>query len=485
MIAHRFAPVLRELQPLSERFAAAGHRLFLVGGTVRDLVLAESGDLRVGQSISSGPAFDIDATTTARPDEIKRCLQGWADAVWTQGERFGTIGAVKRVPSDVPGAAPGATIERVYEITTHRAEAYRDDSRKPDVEFSDDIHADLSRRDFTVNAMAVDVTAATAGGELVLVDPFGGIRDLADRVLRTPLAPETSFSDDPLRMLRAARFIARYGLQPEPELLRAVRSMSDRMQIVSAERIRDELDKLLAAPAPREGLRFVAETGLMQYVVPELVAATSQPDAGCHPDRWAHAVALVDAVPPQYDERGRLARWTALLHPMGVEHVRERLRALRHANDDTRDIARLVEWFTALTARLDADDAPWSDPDLRRFACEVAGLRPVVRQLVGAEVIVRTGLPAAAPSVERGRRLQAGIAALDDGFARLGAREPLDDFSPELDGAEVMRVLGVGPGRVVGDALDHLAQLRLDEGLLGEDEARRRLEEWWSHHAMR
>ena len=430
------------------------------------------------------PRFDIDATTTARPDEIKRCLNGWADAVWAQGERFGTIGAMKRVPSDVPGAAPGAVIERIYEITTHRAEAYRDDSRKPDVEFSDDIHADLSRRDFTVNAMAIDVTAPRTDDDLVLVDPFGGMRDLADRVLRTPLGPEASFSDDPLRMLRAARFIARYRLQPEPELWRAVRSMADRMQIVSAERVRDELDKLLAAPAPSEGLRFVADTGLLQFVVPELVAAMSQPDTDGHSHRWGHAVALVDAVPAHGEGDHRMARWAALLHPLGAAHARERLRELRHANDDIRDIARLVEWFAALIGRLDDDHEPWSDPDVRRFAREVGALRPTLRSMAWAEATVRAAPRLGAPT-GRARQLHDGLVMLDEALARLGAREPLDDWAPELDGADVMRVLGVGPGRVVGDALDHLAQLRLDEGLLGRTAATRRLEEWWSRHRMR
>ena len=182
-------PVLDELSPLTERFAAAGHHLYLVGGTVRDLLVADGTDTN-----------DFDATTSARPADIKRCLDGWADAIWTQGERFGTIGAKKD--------------ERIYEITTHRAEAYNDDSRKPHVEFADDIETDLSRRDFTVNSMALELTAATP----TLVDPFGGATDLVTRTLRTPLSPEVSFSDDPLRMLRAARFIARYQLQPVPEL---------------------------------------------------------------------------------------------------------------------------------------------------------------------------------------------------------------------------------------------------------------------------
>ncbi|HEY4608377.1 MAG TPA: CCA tRNA nucleotidyltransferase, partial [Ilumatobacteraceae bacterium] len=239
MIPDRFRAVLEELSPLTERFSAAGHHLYLVGGTVRDLL--------VGDGIETN---DFDATTSARPTDIKRCLEGWADAIWTQGERFGTIGAKKG--------------ERIYEITTHRAEAYNDDSRKPHVEFADDIDIDLSRRDFTVNAMALELTTTTPR----LVDPFGGAADLVTRTLRTPLSPEVSFSDDPLRMLRAARFIARYQLQPVPELVDAVTAMHSRLQIVSSERIRDELDKLITVERPGRGLWFLVDTGLAEEFLP-------------------------------------------------------------------------------------------------------------------------------------------------------------------------------------------------------------------------
>src|SRR5439155_13899021 len=210
MVPERLEPLIRETAPLAERFARAGFRLYLVGGSVRDAILGRSLD-----------EPDLDFTTDARPDDIERVVRGWADAVWLQGKRFGTIGAAK-----------GA---RRYEITTHRAEAYQPDTRKPDVAFADVVEADLSRRDFTVNAMAISLP------ELELVDPHGGVADLAAARLRTPLSPEDSFGDDPLRMLRAARFIAGYQLKPEPELVDAVVAMRDRMEIVSAERIRDEL----------------------------------------------------------------------------------------------------------------------------------------------------------------------------------------------------------------------------------------------------
>jgi poly(A) polymerase len=245
VIPDRFRPVLEESQPLTDRFRGAGHRLFLVGGTVRDLILGAESDGVSGE-------IDFDFTTDARPDEIKRALSGWADSVWTQGERFGTIGAARD--------------GRRYEITTHRAEAYHPDSRKPDVAFSDDIAADLSRRDFTINAMALELTSPTP----TLVDPFHGAEDLARHVLRTPIGPDESFSDDPLRMLRAARFIARHRMEPEPGLTEAVTAMADRLSIVSAERIRDELDKLMVTPHPSAGLWFCVDTGPRRPFLPEL-----------------------------------------------------------------------------------------------------------------------------------------------------------------------------------------------------------------------
>lgn len=493
MIGHRFAPVLRELQPLTDRFAAAGHRLFLVGGTVRDLLLADQGDDRVvDRVLAIDDDFDIDATTTAHPAQIKQCLQGWADAVWTQGERFGTIAAMKRVPSTSPAAMPGRMIDRVYEITTHRAEAYQGHSRKPTVEFSLDIHADLSRRDFTVNAMAIELTANPVDGhpaglgtgtaepvmiDPVVIDPFGGRTDLTDRVLRTPLGPEASFSDDPLRMLRAARFIARYRLQPDAALLRAVRSMGDRMQIVSAERIRDELGKLLAAPLPGDGLQFVARTGLLQHVVPELVAAVSQTDESCHAHLWDHTVALVDAVrhPDQLHRFQRpLVRLAALLHPLGATKARARLLTLRHANDESRDVVGLIELLTPLLVRLVQQHEPWTDGEVRRHVHAAGRLLHELHELVRAEGRVHTGTIAL--------RLTDGLRTLQARIDDMAQNEPLHDLGPQIDGAQVMAMLGVGPGRAVGQALAFLTEVRLDEGVLASSDLQIRLEEWWNNH---
>jgi len=239
VVPQRFAPVLSEIALLVPVFRDAGFKLFLVGGTVRDLMLDRNVE-----------GLDFDLTTDAHPDETKALLAGWSDALWTQGEKFGTIGAKKG--------------NRVYEITTHRAEAYSPDSRKPDVQFSKDITQDLSRRDFTINSMALDVTQESPE----LIDPFNGLSDLMAKVLRTPLSPEVSFSDDPLRMMRAARFISGLGVIPVPELIAAVKSMNDRITIVSAERIRDELDRLIVTARPSFGLWFLVDNGLSQHFLP-------------------------------------------------------------------------------------------------------------------------------------------------------------------------------------------------------------------------
>ena len=288
MIPDRLRPVLERTTPLAERFAASGHRLYLVGGVVRDLLL--------GRDMSSGR--DIDLTTDALPAQTKALVKDWADSVWSQGERFGTIGC----------RADGWD----YEITTHRAEAYDPDSRKPTVEFSDAVEADLSRRDFTVNAMALALP------EPVLIDPFGGADDLAAGRLRTPLAPEVSFSDDPLRMLRAARFIAGYGLEPVPELTAAVDAMAARLDIVSAERIRDEFDKLMVVDDPSTGLWFLVESGLTDRFLPEFSRMRLEQDPiHRHKDVLTHTIAVVAKTRPE-----RLVRLAALYHDVGKPRTR-------------------------------------------------------------------------------------------------------------------------------------------------------------------
>ncbi len=482
MIPERFVPVLDELTPLTQRFAAAGHRLFLVGGTVRDLI-AEPDPLRVH--------MDFDATTPARPAEIKRCLQGWADAIWTQGERFGTIGAMKRVV-----APDGAVVERVYEITTHRAEAYVEDSRKPDVEFSDDVEADLSRRDFTVNAMALELTSA----EPTLVDPFHGAADLVTRTLRTPLAPELSFSDDPLRMLRAARFISRFHLVPVPELVEAVRSMGARLEIVSAERIRDELDKLITTRQPSAGLWFCVDTGLAEHFLPELPAMRLEQDPiHRHKDVLTHTLAVVENVrppdewataPPPFDfRRTRLA---ALFHDVGkprtrgyqkgkgvtfhhhdavgARMTRKRLTALRYSNDDIEAVTELV----ALHLRFHTYQMGWTDSAVRRYVRDAGPLLRELNVLTRCDCTTRNERKA----VQLARRMD----HLEERIDELAAREALDAIRPEIDGNRVMELLGVPPGPAVGKALAFLLEIRLDEGLLGQDTIEERLIQWWRDH---
>ena len=465
MIPDRFRPVLAEVEPLTERFAAAGHRLYLVGGTVRDLLL---GDVDVD-------GLDFDFTTDARPAQIKAVLAGFADAIWTQGERFGTIGAKR-----------GA---RVYEITTHRADSYQDDSRKPDVEFADAVEADLSRRDFTINALALELTASSP----TLVDPHGGAIDLMTRTLRTPLAPEVSFSDDPLRMLRAARFIARLDMKPDPALVAAVEAMHSRLEIVSAERIRDELDKLIVVDHPTAGMWFTIDTGLAAEFLPELPAMRLEQDPiHRHKDVLTHTLAVVENVrrpahPAAFDFR--ITRLAALFHDVGkprtrgyqqgkgvtfhhhdavgARMTRKRMEALRYSNED---IAAVVE-LVALHLRFHTYQMGWTDSAVRRYVRDAGPLLAELNVLTRCDCTTRNERKAAQLS----RRMD----DLEVRIADLQSREELAAIRPELDGNAVMELLGVPPGRVIGEALAFLLEIRLDEGLLGEDEIRRRLQEWW------
>lgn len=470
MIPDRFAPVLAELTPLAERFDAAGHRLYLVGGTVRDLLLDTGRD-----------DFDLDLTTDARPPDIKSCLEGWADAIWTQGERFGTIGAKYG--------------ERIVEITTFRAESYADDSRKPHVTYADDIETDLGRRDFTVNAMALELT----GGETpVLVDPHGGAGDLMRGELRTPLGPEISFSDDPLRMLRAARFIARYDLKPTEQLVAAVCDMAGRMEIVSAERIRDEFDKLMVADHPASGLWFLYDTGLSDQFLPEMSAMRLEHDPiHRHKDVLSHTIAVVENVRPpreQPPERPpfdfRLVRLAALFHDIGKPRTRgyldgkgttfhhhdavgarmtkKRMTALRYSNDDVAAVTALV----ALHLRFHTYRLGWSDSAVRRYVRDAGDLLHELNVLTRCDCTTR--------NERKAKQLSKRMDDLEARIDALAEAEELASIRPEVDGKRVMELLDLAPGREVGEALQFLLEVRLDEGLLGADEVERRLRTWWS-----
>ena len=452
VVPERLQPILDDVRPLAERFDAAGHRLYLVGGVVRDLILGKVSP-------------DYDLTTDARPEETLTVLDGWADAVWEQGRAFGTIGFRKD--------------GRTFEVTTHRAEAYRADSRKPHVTYADDVTVDLSRRDFTVNAMALRLP------DVELIDPYGGVADLAAQRLRTPLGPEVSFSDDPLRMLRAARFMAAYGLQPDPELVAAVTRMRDRLDIVSVERIRDELSKLLVTDDPSDGLWFLVDTELSDGFLPELGAMRLEQDPiHRHKDVLAHTIAVVAKTSPNL-----VVRLAALLHDVGkpktrsigsrgvsfhhhevvgARMARERMRALRYPNELVDDVGKLV--FLHLRFHGYRDDV-WSDAAVRRYARDAGDLLDELNELTRCDCTTR--------NERKARMLANRMDALEARIAELREREELASIRPDIDGNRVMEVLGVPPGRVVGEALDMLLEARLDEGPLGEAEAEKRLLTWW------
>ncbi len=455
-IPPRLRPLLdanSPLQQLAGRLVAAGHQCFLVGGSVRDAFL----DLPPDQQ------RDVDVATDARPDEVERIVRDWADHVWLQGQRFGTVGCEK----------DGMRIE----VTTFRAEVYRPDSRKPEVAFADDIESDLSRRDFTTNAMALRLP------DPELVDPYDGAADLAAQRLRTPLEPEVSFLDDPLRMMRAARFIAAFGLEPDPDLVAAVHELHGRLEIVSAERIRDELTKLLLLPDPSAGLWFICRTGLADEFLPELKALQLEQDPiHQHKDVLAHTIAVVAKTRPEL--RVRLA---ALLHDVGKPKTRsvgpggvsfhhhevvgarmaeERLRALRFPSEVVEDVARLVY----LHLRVHTYSMGWSDKAVRRYVRDAGPLLEPLNHLVRQDCTTRNKAKA--------RALNRRIDELEERIAQLRAQEELDMIRPPLDGRQVMQFLGIEPGPLVGEALDHLLEIRLDEGPIEESEAYARLAAW-------
>ena len=459
MVPERLVPILSLTRPLAEHFDAAGHRIYLVGGIVRDLLLGEE----------IGEGTDIDLTTDARPEQTKRLVSGWADAVWTQGQRFGTIGCRKD--------------GRDFEITTHRAEAYTPDSRKPSVVYAEVVEADLARRDFTVNAMALRLSAGDDDPELI--DPFDGAADLVAKVLRTPLSPGESFTDDPLRMMRAARFVARYGLEPEPELVDAIRQLGERLRIVSVERVRDELDKLLVVPDPSPGLWLLVDTDLVDEFLPELSAMRLEQDpVHRHKDVLAHTIAVVAKTQPE-----RIVRLAALLHDVGkpktraigpegvsfhhhevvgARMARDRMRALHYSNGDIEAVTELVR----LHLRFHTYQMGWTDSAVRRFVRDAGDLLPQLIELTRCDCTTR--------NERKARQLKARMDELEARIAELASQEELAALRPDLDGRQVMDHLGIGPGRDVGQALDFLLELRLEEGPLGPEEAYRRLDAWWA-----
>ena len=437
-------------QELGGRFAEAGHELFLVGGSVRDMLLHRSPP-------------DLDFATSAHPDETTRVLQGWAERRYLMGVTFGTVGALK----------DGERLE----ITTFRQEVYASGHRKPSVTFGDDIGTDLSRRDFTINAMAVRLP----DGELV--DPHGGVRHLAAKVLDTPLEPEVSFADDPLRMVRAARFVAQLDVGPAPRVVAAIAAMRERLRIVSAERIAVELSKLLTSGHPAKGLALLVETELADELLPELAELELEQDpVHQHKDVLRHTYAVVENTEP--DEVLRLA---ALLHDVGKPATRQitpegvqfhhhevvgarmaekRLRELRYPNHVVEDVRKLVE----MHLRFHGYGEGWSDAAVRRYVRDAGPLLDKLNQLTRADVTTR--------NERRAAKFQALQDELEARIATLAEQENLAALRPPLDGKQVMDHLGIEPGPRVGRALEFLMELRMERGPVPEDEAFALLDEW-------
>jgi poly(A) polymerase len=467
---------LVEIAPVVDRLAAlftrAGHSLFMVGGSVRDALLGRLG-------------HDLDFTTSARPDDIEALLRKFTRAVWTIGKEYGTVGC--RV-TDGDGTW-------VIEVTTFRSDAYPGDSRKPEVVFGDTVEGDLSRRDFTVNAMAVSLPDKT------FLDPYGGLADLGSRVLRTPSGPEVSFSDDPLRMMRAARFAAQLSFHPAPDVVAAMRAMADRLSIVSTERIRDELARLVCSDHPRVGLDLLVGTGLADRVLPELPALRLERDEHHrHKDVYEHsltvleqAIELESRLPSRPDLIVRLA---ALLHDIGkpatrrfepggkvsfhhhdvvgAKLARKRLTALRFSKDDVDAVAELIFLhlrFHGYTAGMEGD-APWTDSAVRRYVRDAGDQLERLHILTRADCTTR--------NTAKARRLRAAYDDLERRIVELADQEELNAIRPDLNGDQIMQILGIPPGPDVGRAYRFLLERRMEEGPLGEDRARSELLTWWA-----
>ena len=466
-VPDRLAELARLSAPLARAFASEGFSLYAVGGAVRDAVLG----------VVRGDDFEIDFTTNARPDDITRLMAPLCSVLWEQGKAFGTIGGVLR----------GSGLKA--EITTFRSEAYVDHSRKPAVVWGDSLEADLSRRDFTINALALDVVALDAAtpGVQTLFDFHNGFADLHERVLRTPIDPEVLFSDDPLRMMRAARFAARFSLAIDPAIESAAKKMADRLEKVSAERIHGELDLLLLTERPSVGLDFIVRTGLADHFFPELPKLQLEQDPiHRHKDVLAHTWAVVDKTSPRL-----VLRLAALFHDIGkpntraiteegvtfrfhevvgAKMTRKRMVAMKYSQELINDVSMLVE----LHLRFHTYKMGWSDKAVRRYVRDAGHLLEELNELTRYDATTRNVRKAAALA-ERMDEFEVRIAELRE-------LEDLSRLRPALDGIEVMELLGVPPGPVVGRAIDFLMDIRLDEGEISPAEAAVRLREWWSEN---
>ncbi|HVE96362.1 MAG TPA: CCA tRNA nucleotidyltransferase [Pseudonocardiaceae bacterium] len=456
----RIAPVADEL---AARFTAAGHSLYLVGGSVRDALLGRLGS-------------DLDFTTDARPDATRRILDGWADTVWDTGIAFGTMGATKAGTH--------------CEITTYRADRYDRVSRNPDVVFGDTVEGDLARRDFTVNAMAVQLPLRD-GDAGRFVDPHGGMDALARRELDTPATPQESFADDPLRMLRAARFVSQLGFTLAPRVRSALVEMAPEICRITVERVAAELSKLLLGADPRAGVELVVDTGLADHVLPEVPAMRLEIDEHHqHKDVYVHSLTVLDrAIALEDDGPDLVLRLAALLHDIGkpatrrhesgggvsfhhhevvgAKMVRKRLRALRYPTHVIEDVAKLV--FLHLRFH-GYGSGEWTDSAVRRYVTDAGDLLPRLHKLVRADCTTRNRRKALA--------LQRTYDDLEARIERIRADENLAAVRPDLDGNAIMELLGLPPGPLVGQAWRHLKEVRLDRGPLSREEAEDELRRW-------
>jgi len=468
----RVAP---EASALAERFAEAGFKLALVGGSVRDALLGRL-------------SADLDFATDARPEQTRQILAKWGDALWETGAAFGTIATKK-------SAKRGSKREEVtLEVTTYRSEAYQDGSRKPEVAFGASLEGDLLRRDFTVNAMALELTTPAP----VFVDPYGGLADLSLKLLRTPAAPELSFSDDPLRMLRAARFAAQLGFTIDEAALRALVAMKERLSIISAERIRDEFVKLLMSASPRRGLTILTESGLADFIVPELPRLKLEIDEHHrHKDVYEHTLIVLEqaiALENRLDGPDLVLRLAALFHDIGKPKTRAfipgggvsfhhheivgahltkaRMKALRFDKHTIDDVSTLVE----LHLRFHGYGAgEWTDSAVRRYVRDAGGLLLRLHLLTRSDCTTR--------NQKKAKALAAAYDDLEARIARLAEEEELAAIRPDLDGRAIMEILGIPPSRIVGEAYDFLLELRMENGPLGVERATEELKKWWASRA--
>ncbi len=455
---------------LAGRFRQAGFKLALVGGSVRDALLGRL-------------SADLDFTTDAKPEQTRAILAKWADAIWETGAAFGTIAAKK-------GRENPVTIE----ITTYRSEVYLDESRKPQVAFGESLEGDLHRRDFTINAMALELTTS----EPTFIDPYGGLRDLTLKLLRTPAKPELSFSDDPLRMMRAARFAAQLDFIVDEAALDAIVSMKERIAIVSAERVRDEFVKLLMSNSPRLGLSILVESGLAEYVIPELPRLKLEIDEHHrHKDVYEHSLTVLEkaiALEERVGGPDLVLRLAALLHDIGKPKTRAfvpdggvsfhhhevvgahlakaRLKALRFDKQTVDDVSSLVE----LHLRFHGYGAgEWSDSAVRRYVRDAGPLLERLHVLTRSDCTTR--------NQKKAKALADSYDDLEDRIARLGEEEELASMRPDLDGTSIMDILGIPPSRIVGQAYDYLLELRIENGPLGVERATEELKKWWAGRA--